>query len=186
MRTASSPRITRAPAAVDRHGVVARRQIDEARREERAQDAHDVVLRFVGEKTERGEPVEPETNHALGGLAAQHFGDRLGASPAPRPGDRGERLADDDRVALEDLGIVAQRLLDLAAHVAVTTAAERLGLVTEVAQDEVVPARRGVDVAQELAKERPRSLDLRVARGAAVAAELAETAAQAGHRPGRA
>ena len=81
-----------------------------------------------------------------------------------------------DRRALARQGdwVVGERAVDVATDVAVTTPAERFGLVPEVTQDEVVPASGSVDIAQELAKERPRTLGLVRRRQPPVRAELAK------------
>src|SRR5262249_3182932 len=77
--------------------------------------------------------------------------------PLPRGRDAGEGLSNRRALGGEDRGVVLERAVDVAAHVASAAAAERLGFVAEIAKNEVVPARRGVDVPKQLAEKRPRS-----------------------------
>ena len=100
----------------------------------------------------------------------------------PRARDRREGLAHDLGRAVSfggvRLGASSPAPVERRADVAVAAAAEQLLLVAEVAEDEVVPAGPRVDVAEELAEERPRARGRSGVASAAVRARRDEAAAE--------
>ena len=177
-RTGSSLFIVAMPSGVrsgDRKLACA--EVDQAGCDHPSQERENPGLRMVLEQTVRAELGQTQAAQPFVVRTVEHVGYGREARAPLVASNTGQSLSDQQRffVGGGPRRAVPASFFETLAHVAVTTAAERLLLVAEVPQDEIVAAAARFDVSHQVEKEAPLLLHVRGVLNAARVSPTAET-----------